>query len=96
MTGRAAGYCAGYAMPGFANAVGGGRGLWGCGRGRGGRGFRNWFYATGLPGPMRGAYAEPVAPEQELQALKQQAASLQDTLNRINERVEQLQSRSNT
>ena len=51
MTGRAAGYCAGYPVPGFMNAVGG-RGFGGWG-GRGGRGRRNWFYATGLTGWQR-------------------------------------------
>jgi len=50
MTGRAAGYCAGYPVPGFMNATGG-RGFWGGGRGGWGR--RNWFYATGLPGWQR-------------------------------------------
>ena len=43
MTGRAAGFCVGYGMPGYANPVGGrGRGFWGRGRGGGrgrGRGF---------------------------------------------------------
>ena len=53
MTGRAAGYCAGYPVPGFMNAVGG-RGFGGWG-GRGGRGRRNWFYATGLTGWQRAA-----------------------------------------
>jgi len=54
MTGRAAGYCAGYPTPGFANPYGG-RGFWGWGAGRrgGGRGRRNWFYATGVPGWQR-------------------------------------------
>ncbi|HQO74466.1 MAG TPA: DUF5320 domain-containing protein, partial [Candidatus Marinimicrobia bacterium] len=48
MTGRAAGFCAGYNVPGYANPyVGRGFGG-GMGRGRG-RGFRHWFYATGLP-----------------------------------------------
>ena len=72
MTGRAAGYCAGYSMPGYAYPVGGrGFGFWGRGRG-GGRGRRNWFYATGLPGRARAgmgypawggpAYPYPVAP----------------------------------
>ncbi|MBW2038175.1 MAG: DUF5320 domain-containing protein [Deltaproteobacteria bacterium] len=56
MTGRAAGYCAGYPVPGYANPYvprwgGRGRGWWGRGfrgRGRGfwgwGRGFR-WGYS---------------------------------------------------
>ncbi|NOZ20162.1 MAG: DUF5320 domain-containing protein [Planctomycetes bacterium] len=53
MTGRAAGYCAGYPVPGFMNPVGGRLGM-GFGRGvGGGRGRRNWFYATGLPGWAR-------------------------------------------
>lgn len=57
MTGRAAGYCAGYAVPGFMNPVPG-RGFWGRGRG-GGWGRRNWFYATGLTGWQRAAYGYP-------------------------------------
>ena len=64
MTGRAAGYCAGYGMPGYANPVGRywgrgggrGRGYWGRG---GGRGRRNWFYATGQPGWAKAAYGLP-------------------------------------
>jgi hypothetical protein len=57
MTGRAAGYCAGYSVPGFMNPIGG-RGFWGRGRG-GGRGWRNWYYATGLPGWARAGYGYP-------------------------------------
>jgi hypothetical protein len=60
-TGRAAGTCAGFGMPGSANpAPGKGFGM-GFGRGRGfggrggggGRGWRHIFHATGLPGWMR-------------------------------------------
>jgi len=58
MTGRAAGYCAGYPMPGFANPIAG-RGAWGWGRGRGGLGRRNMFYATGLTGWQRAGYGYP-------------------------------------
>lgn len=72
MTGRAAGYCAGYEAPGYANPVlgragGYGRG-YGMGAGRGygaggGRGWRNVYYATGVPGLGRaGGYAVPFAP----------------------------------
>jgi len=74
MTGRAAGYCAGYPVPGYMNPIPG-RGFWGWGRGWGrGRGWRHWYYATGLPGwaragwlPAWGAppyapYAAPTAP----------------------------------
>jgi len=68
MTGRAAGFCAGYGMPGYMNPVAGrrmgmgsgrGRGAWG-GRG-GGRGWRNMFYATGLTGWQRAAAGWPMA-----------------------------------
>jgi len=118
MTGRAAGFCAGYSAPGYANPVGG-RGFFGRGRGfggrGGGRGWRNWFYATGLPGwaragygwPGGGGYAGPAyggypgaytggfsaAPsaEQEQQALKQQSEYLQQSLNDINKRIEELE-----
>jgi len=59
MTGRAAGYCAGYPVPGYMNPVGG-RGFWGWGRGRGGGwGWRNQFYATGLTGWQRAAVGWP-------------------------------------
>ena len=59
MTGRAAGYCAGYPAPGYMSGVGG-RGLGGRGRGGGGgRGWRNQFYATGLTGWQRGAMGGP-------------------------------------
>ena len=60
MTGRGAGYCAGYEAPGYANPVlgrgfgmGWGRGrAWGGGWGRG-RGWRHQYYATGVPGWAR-------------------------------------------
>ena len=58
MTGRAAGYCAGSAVPGFVN-VPGGRGFRGGGGGRGGRGRRNRFYATGSTGRQRTAVGMP-------------------------------------
>ena len=61
MTGRAAGYCAGYGVPGFANPIGGrGYGGWGRGRGGGGGwGRRNMFYATGVPGWQRFGAGNP-------------------------------------
>jgi len=58
MTGRAAGYCAGYQVPGFINPIPG-RGFWGWGRGGGGSGRRNWFYATALAGSQRTGYGYP-------------------------------------
>ncbi len=66
MTGRAAGYCTGYQVPGSANIPGGrrggmasGRGGFGYGFNGRGRGFRNQFYATGQPGWMRGRGVSP-------------------------------------
>jgi hypothetical protein len=105
MTGRAAGVCAGYGVPGYMNPVGGRRfGYWGWGRGRGGgRGRRHWFWATGLPGWARAGYgpwggtaapfAAPAAPtaQQELDALKQQAAYFKDALDDIQKRIGELE-----
>jgi len=110
MTGRAAGFCAGYAMPGYANPVSG-RGFFGRGRGfgGGGRGRRNWYYATGLPGWARAGYGWPTggvgggvpfAPEttaqQELDGLKGQAEYLEDTLDGIKKRIEELENRQHS
>lgn len=69
MTGRGAGFCAGYSVPGYANAAAGrGFGAYGFGfgrggsRGRGGWGRRNWYDETGLTGRQRGAQGfAPVA-----------------------------------
>jgi len=70
MSGRAAGFCAGFGMPGYANPIPGrgfgmgfgrGRGAWGRGFGGGGRGWRHMFYATGVPGWARfGGYGAPL------------------------------------
>lgn len=98
MTGRAAGFCAGHGVPGYMNpTVGRGGGFWGWGRGRGGGwGRRSWPWAGrfggGPPGAGYPAYG-PVAPtrEQELEALKQQAAHFQGALDDIQKRMEELQ-----
>ena len=59
MTGRRAGFCTGFGIPGYANYAFG-RGFMAMGRGRGkGRGFRNWYYGTGLTGWQRAATAMP-------------------------------------
>ncbi len=97
MTGRAAGYCAGYGMPGYANPIPGrGFGMgWGRGGGRGWR-WRHWYYATGLPGWARGyappvGYAPTTTPEQEAEFLKRQADWLQGQLDAIRKRIEELE-----
>jgi uncharacterized protein DUF5320 len=100
MTGRAAGYCAGYAAPGFADSMGGrGRGFWGAGRGRGGGRGRGFGVGAGRFGwaPMAAGYPgyggfAPGAPtrEQELDVLKQQAGHFQGALEDITNRIEEL------
>jgi len=94
MSGRAAGYCAGWGMPGFANhgapGFGRGRGM-GMGRG-GGRGWRNMFYATGLPGWQRGWMAPPAAPpEQQKSVLKAQTEALEQQLASLKQRLSELE-----
>lgn len=95
MTGRAAGFCAGYDRPGYANPAGG-RGFWGRGRGGGGgRGWRNMYYATGQPGWARWGAAPvapvaPVAAPTEKEALESQASALRDQLDRIEQRLQSL------
>ena len=89
MTGRGAGYCAGYGFSRPMNPVGGrggafgfGRGLGiGCGYGRGfGRGIcRGWYYGAGA------------APEQEQAALKSQLANLEQLSADIRQRLADLE-----
>ena len=98
MSGRAAGFCAGYGTPGYMNAGGRGFGMGfgrGGGFGGGGRGWRNRFYATGLPGWMRGGWggampSEP-APAQELAMLKDQAEYFEGALAELKKRMEEIQ-----
>ncbi len=108
MTGRAAGYCAGYGVPGYVNPIPGrGYGFWGVGRGRG---YRHWYYATGLPfwarqavyGPMPFAapqyaaapYAPTMTPEQELTYLKNQAEYLSTSMDEIQKRISELEGKA--
>ncbi|MBN1423205.1 DUF5320 domain-containing protein [Candidatus Fermentibacteria bacterium] len=95
MTGRAMGFCAGYAGAGFVNPLAG-RGFgWSRGFGGGGRGWRNWYYATGLTGWQRAAGAGPgggqTSPGQQLDALRAQAEYFEDVLEGIRTRIEELQ-----
>ena len=99
MTGRAAGYCAGFGMPGYANPsphLGFGAGFGrGRGMGAGGFGWRNRFYAAGVPGWMPPAgYPEPYRqpdPEWEKQSLKSQADALESELDAIKKRLDELE-----
>lgn len=88
MTGRAMGYCAGYAAPRYANS--------GFGMGRG-RGFRRMYDMTGLPGWARcgdycSGFAPYVYPEMvpdvdEKVVLRNQAEFLEKQLKGIRERL---------
>ncbi|HUU54859.1 MAG TPA: DUF5320 domain-containing protein [Armatimonadota bacterium] len=101
-TGRAAGYCAGYGVPGFANPVGG-RGL-GMARGRGGGGGLGMAWGRGswgrgpgggwgfAPAPLPGVYAAPEpTPAEELSALRSQADWLKQQTEAIDARICELQ-----
>jgi len=106
MTGRGAGFCAGYGAPGYMNPVGG-RGFrgrmvhGGGGAGRGGRGWRNRFYATGIPGWMAqgypgmpadvGAPVVPPSPTDEAAFLKNQAGILEQELKALKKRMTELE-----
>lgn len=106
MTGRAAGYCAGYATPGFATP-GPGRGM-GYGFRFGGRGYgrgrgmgRGWGGGYGGYAPMRWPYPaspasgwaapEPMDAETELTALRNQAEQMGELLSRIETRIQELE-----
>jgi len=89
MTGRAAGYCAGYGMPGYMNPYGGRMGGgFGWGRGRG------WGYAqpapfSGVPyGPL--PYAAPYSREQEKEALQNQLKVMEEQVAAMRERIEEI------
>jgi hypothetical protein len=101
MTGRGAGFCAGYGVSGFTNpGYNAGGAFFG---GRGGRGRRNRFLATGVPGwryfagnPIPGGMpfsAQPETPQSELEVLKEQAQYLEKGLKELQTRMESLASR---
>lgn len=90
MTGRRAGFCSGFEIPGFA-------GFWGFGGGFGGgrgRGFRRMFYATGAPGWAR--YDDPTyagaaaAGYDQKTILSNQAEYLENQLQEIKKRLSDL------
>ncbi|MGC9225360.1 MAG: DUF5320 domain-containing protein [Terracidiphilus sp.] len=100
-TGRGAGLCAGSVVPGNLNSSpspGMGRG----GRGGFGRGWRHRFNATGPRGWQRASEAPnaaapvpfaPAADERQIAALKGQTESLQKSLNQMQKRIEELETR---
>ena len=104
MTGRAAGYCAGYSVPGYLNPVcGHGRG-WGRGYRRGwGRGFGRGWYAYPPPVIVQPAYppaTQPQTQEQEITALENyhknltaEKADLEQEIDGVKARIEELKAK---
>ena len=106
MTGRAAGYCVGYSVPGFINSIDGyGRGLGrGCGRGWGRR-FGRIRFVSPQPVTVKSAYHHayqpvkyPRSPEQEIAELENyklsldvQKGDLERELSDVTTRIEELQ-----
>jgi len=107
ITGRGAGFCAGYPVPGIISPAWGGGGGRGFGRGGGGGGgwrHRHWYHATGLPRWQRAwmassAYASPflahfgpMTKDQELEALKNQAKYFEQALENLRGRIREVES----
>lgn len=96
MTGRGAGYCAGYEMPGYANNFAG-RGF-GRGRGGGRFGWRNMFNRSGMLQRLRfgrDATSETqIAPNVEKEMLREQAEELQEELDAIKRRLSKIENQT--
>ena len=104
MTGRAAGYCAGYSMPGYASPIqgrgrgfgfgggrGGGRG-WGRGFGRGlGRRWDAYPYAYGDPYYPAYPYSAEITAKGEADMLRNQAKAMEEEIKAINDRISVLE-----
>ena len=94
-TGRAAGYCAGYNIPGYANL----RYSRGFGRGRG-RGFGRGFWGRGRGFGWRGMYPNPApfypetypepSKEEEKVYLEDMVKGLEEEIKMIRERLQEL------
>ena len=101
MTGRGAGFCAGYSVPGYMNPIGGyGRG-WGRGRGRGfGRGWGRGRILYPQPIAVQSSYlpvGQPQSTRQELAELENyqlgleaQKSDLEQEMEDVKARIEEL------
>ncbi len=106
MTGRGLGYCAGYPYPGYMNPIG----RW-IGRGRGvgwgGRGWRHWYRATGLPGWWRAWLGYPAwgsggyypyswvkpTPQEEKEMIKEEKEIIKEEIDLLKEQMKALEDR---
>ncbi len=91
MTGRAAGFCAGNSVPGYANPIPG-RGFFGGGFGRGrglGRGMGVGRRFGVAPPPF--VQGQEPSQAEESAILKQQAEAISQQLQQIQERIDQLE-----
>lgn len=99
MSGRAAGFCAGYPVPGYANRYSWWRGPraggpWGrVGRGRAAAWGAGWGWGPGCGPVWAGAADEP---EIEERVLRRQAKFLKKRLTAVEQRLEQLAGRGTT
>ena len=92
MTGRAAGYCAGYSVPGYLNPV--------CGHGRG---FGRGWYASPPPVIVQPAYppaTQPHTQEQEITTLENyhknltaEKTDLEQEIDGVKARIEELKAK---
>ena len=89
MTGRAAGFCAGFNRPGFQNMPGMGGGF-GGGRGRA---MRSGFGFWNRPWPQVAPQAPAACDEKE--SLKNEAAYLKSQLESIQQRLEEIDNQEN-
>lgn len=89
MTGRGAGYCNGYNVPGYSNAMPS-RVLFGRGRGFGmNRGFGRGFYANDAP-LVEEQYQQPLSKDQQIQLLEQQREAIEASLKELSKQIESL------
>lgn len=108
MTGRRAGYCAGYPVPGYMNPIparggfgfgrGWGRGRRGYGRGWGqGLGFGQGAYPNAYGNPNLGyAYGGKITPAEEAGLLREQAQTMQEEIKAIQSHIKELESLAKT
>ena len=91
-TGRGFGYCSGFNSPGYFTGPRSGRFFRKGFFGGAGRGWRHWYYATGLPGWAR--YSDltniPATNINEKELLKNQADILKSELEGIEKRLAEL------